>query len=689
MELKPRASGKKTKRVTSAELAKSIEGLKQGTHMCSIYRTREEQLSLIVPFVAQGLTNHEKCFYIVDESTREEIGAALKKSGIDIESHINRGDFVFLDKEDAYLRDGFFDPDRMISLLKETERSALEEGYSGLRVTGEMTWVFTRLPGVERLMEYEAKLNFFLPQSKSVAICQYNESRFDHEILIEVLKTHPNVFIYNAVVESPYYLPPDVFLSVARGEVSRLTYERMVQDVLQRAQAEGLRRRAEEELRQREKQVRSLLEQSEESRRALLSILEDQRRAEEALKEYSERLEDTVQERTSDLTTANEQLRREVTERKQADEALKESEYRYATAQRAANIGSWDWDIQTGGLVWSEQIEPMFGFERGRFGGTYEAFLDCVHAEDRQFVIDSVDAAVYEHADYAIEHRIVWPDGTVRWVSETGEVHWDEGGVPVRMVGIVRDVTELVKLRRSLEHQVTLLQRALVPRAPEVHEGYSVAAAYLPAFAGQEIGGDFYDVFPTEAGQIGILIGDVSGKGIEAAALAAASRSTIRSFAYEMLRADGCLSHTNTVLFPQRQETGDFVTAFLIILDPDVGLIDYCCAGHPPAVIWRADGSVEPLEVGNPPLGISDKQGFVSAQNCLSLGDKVVLYTDGILEARRDGKILDVEGVCGAVAAHGHKSPDDLTAGIIRAAQEWSGGDLRDDVAILVIERIA
>ena len=147
---------------------------------------------------------------------------------------------------------------------------------------------------------------------------------------------------------------------------------------------------------------------------------------------------------------------------------LRDSEYRYAVAQRAANIGSWDWDIQTGGLRWSEQIEPMFGFENGRFGGTYEAFLDCVHPEDRQFVIDSLNAAVYEGKDYAIEHRIVCPNGTIRWVSETGEVHWDKSGVPVRMLGIVQDVTELVKLRRSLEHQLTLLQRALT-QLPQFH----------------------------------------------------------------------------------------------------------------------------------------------------------------------------------------------------------------------------
>ena len=215
-----------------------------------------------------------------------------------------------------------------------------------------------------------------------------------------------------------------------------------------------------------------------------------------------------------------------------------------------------------------------------------------------------------------------------------------------------------------------------------------MAAAYLPAFARQGIGGDFYDVFLTEAKQIGILIGDVSGKGIEAAALAAASRSTIRSFAYEMPCAGDSLAHTNAVLYTQHATTGDFVTAFLAILDPTTGDIEYARAGHPPAAIRRANGSVEFLELGDPPIGVFDRQVFESGRSSLGPGDKIVLYTDGVVEARRDSQLFDVDGVDRALAGHGHKSAPDVADEILRAAQEWARGDLRDDAAILVIERI-
>lgn len=228
------------------------------------------------------------------------------------------------------------------------------------------------------------------------------------------------------------------------------------------------------------------------------------KRVQEELQRYCEHLEALVAERTVELAETSERLRREITDRERAEEALRRGEERYALAQRAANIGSWDWDIDTGDLFWSDQIEPMFGFERGEFGATYEAFLECVHPEDRQRVMDRVNASVETAADYSIEHRIVWLDGTIRWVQETGDVFRDGDGRPIRMLGIVQDITDRRQAQEDLRESeekfrtaaeqspsmifVNVLGRVVYanPRCEEVL-GYTKDELYAPGFEFQSL----------------------------------------------------------------------------------------------------------------------------------------------------------------------------------------------------------
>ncbi|MFZ5484101.1 MAG: chemotaxis protein CheB [Pseudomonadota bacterium] len=141
----------------------------------------------------------------------------------------------------------------------------------------------------------------------------------------------------------------------------------------------------------------------------------------------------------------------DITPTRRAMIELRRNEQRYALAMQAAVQGSWDWDILTGALDWSAQIESMFGLAEGAWAGTYEAFMQAVHPEDRDFVQRSVDMAVENDVPYDIEHRIVWPDGSVRWMAEKGRVFRDEHGRPLRMMGVVRDVTEHKRAEHALQ----------------------------------------------------------------------------------------------------------------------------------------------------------------------------------------------------------------------------------------------
>ncbi|MBW8302799.1 MAG: PAS domain-containing protein, partial [Brevundimonas sp.] len=123
--------------------------------------------------------------------------------------------------------------------------------------------------------------------------------------------------------------------------------------------------------------------------------------------------------------------------------------WRLQRAQALAQMGSWEWNIQTGELLWSDEIFILFGLPVDAFGASYSAFLERIHPEDRARVEEAVRCAVEEGADYAIDHRIVRPDGETRFVHEYGEVERDQAGRPVRMRGIGQDGTRSRAMVRS------------------------------------------------------------------------------------------------------------------------------------------------------------------------------------------------------------------------------------------------
>lgn len=228
------------------ETKQKLRNLKLGEHLCCIYRNIEEQLSIVIPFMIIGLENREKCIYILDENTKELVAEAFVNLNFDLKKYMHTKQFEFFTKENAYLKNGYFDPDKMIGLLKQAQQDALEQGYSGLRVTGEMTWVFTKLPGVERLVEYEAKLNYFCPASKSIAICQYNENKFEPGLLLNIIHTHPKIVLYDTICSNPYYMPPDEFLTRLKSKTGFSMYEDVKGSLLAWTRLEAERDKIEE-----------------------------------------------------------------------------------------------------------------------------------------------------------------------------------------------------------------------------------------------------------------------------------------------------------------------------------------------------------------------------------------------------------------------------------------------------------
>jgi signal transduction histidine kinase len=184
-----------------------------GDHVCWVYETDEQFRAMITPFLCQGLEQDEKVIYIVDDVSAERVLSYLRDEGVVVESHISTGQLEILGIEETYMRTGVFEPDDMIKLLRTETESALARSYSALRVISEMSWICRRLPKLEGLIEYEAKLTDFIQSSKCLAICQYNMRIFDPAILLDVLCTHPVCVVGKETYNNPYFMPPAEFLS--------------------------------------------------------------------------------------------------------------------------------------------------------------------------------------------------------------------------------------------------------------------------------------------------------------------------------------------------------------------------------------------------------------------------------------------------------------------------------------------
>src|SRR3984893_12935345 len=193
-------------------------------HICLIYESQGEQLAMPVPSIRMGLERGEKCIFIAPEKTLRDVNEGLHAIGIDVDEAVNSGRLAVASQEDTYLRNGHFEPDKMTRFLADALEPAIASGFSGLRVVGEMTWALGGDPGTGPLIEYEAKLNYFVRDNPVAVTCQYDRNRFSPEVILNVIRTHPIVIYGNFVCSNPYYVPPEEFLAPnhAETEVKRL-----------------------------------------------------------------------------------------------------------------------------------------------------------------------------------------------------------------------------------------------------------------------------------------------------------------------------------------------------------------------------------------------------------------------------------------------------------------------------------
>ena len=249
---------------------------------------------------------------------------------------------------------------------------------------------------------------------------------------------------------------------------------------------------------------------------------------------------------------------------------------------------------------------------------------------------------------------------------------------------------EAAQVRQREQRIATVLQNALQPPLPEEIPGLQAASYLVPALDEAEIGGDFYDIFELDTRRYAVVIGDVTGKGLAAAAQVSIARNMLRVLLYERQDAAASVTILNSILIRRKLLTG-FITLVVAIYDHVDRTLSYVSCGHEPGLLYRSEtGHIDHVKSSGLPMAVWPDTVYTSNTTALNPGDILLLYTDGLSEAgpnRRD--MVGVDGLTELfipIAANGDVTH--IASELVSQVNRISNGIFRDDVCVLVLKAV-
>jgi serine phosphatase RsbU (regulator of sigma subunit) len=231
------------------------------------------------------------------------------------------------------------------------------------------------------------------------------------------------------------------------------------------------------------------------------------------------------------------------------------------------------------------------------------------------------------------------------------------------------------------------MQRSLLPRKRPRIEGIEIGDVYEPSER-LDVGGDVYDFLLLDDGRLAVVLGDVTGHGVDATADMAMAKFVFRSLAREHPEPADFLAAANAVVLGEVAQN-KFVTMLYVTIDPRTGEVGCGCAGHPWPRIVEADGKVRTLQASGMVLGVDAGQSYEEVRETLPAGASLVLYTDGVVEARRGTELYGDHRLDESLAARSASAPEELANAVVADCRAFTGGELTDDCAVVVIRRPA
>ncbi|WTV81417.1 SpoIIE family protein phosphatase [Streptomyces sp. NBC_00028] len=373
-------------------------------------------------------------------------------------------------------------------------------------------------------------------------------------------------------------------------------------------------------------------------------------------------------------------------------------EQRLADVQRLGNLGWANWNLLTHEVGWSSQVYAVLDRDPADGPLRITALPELALAEDVPALTRAVGDLVRRGRPLAVPFRIRAADG-VRHLRVVAEAVTDAQGVPVEVHGFLQDLTAqrraelaLVESEQAIltQHDVLRTERTLaarlqhallpLPTHPLSLAGLRVEVAYLPAQSGVHVGGDWFSAIELPDGDALFVVGDVAGHGVDAVATMAQLRFTAKGMVITGSSLTGALARLNTLLLHSRDSHGT-ATMVLARYSPAEHRLVWAQAGHPPPLLQRA-GEVRYL--GRPSgmlLGASGSPAFEEAECRLEPGDRLMLYTDGLVERPSEGIDRGLKRLAEAVVSHQADGPGSLRP----LLAELLEGERRDDVCVLDI----
>lgn len=360
---------------------RTILDLESGDHVCFPFEQQQDQQRLLTVYLRQGLERGEKVLCLLN-STVAELARSFHQAGLMLEFYLASGQMRILNTPVSFLPDGNFDPQELITILETETKNALTDGYAALRVTAEMSWALNEPSGIEKMMEFEVRLNAFLSRSNCLCLCQYDGKLFEQEILQSVLLNHPSTIIANQVRDNTSY---------------RIALQKINEEV--------------------------------------------ERRVEERTSELF-RMNQLLREEIAERKWVEEAWRQtEITPESQF-ESVDDREAGYTLLMHAANDGMWDWNLSNNEIFYSPRWKSMLGVPDS-ISNSPEEWYKRIHPDDLAHVKADLLAHLNGASPhFETEYRMLHKNGSYRWMLTRGMAIRDNNAKAYRIAGSQTDITD-------------------------------------------------------------------------------------------------------------------------------------------------------------------------------------------------------------------------------------------------------